>query len=228
MDSRTRTVIQLASTIGRTPSAIALKLVNFASLDPELRGRGVGGMSNSSAIDRSIWNEFYGKWETLAELASGPEMPTDQDRTDDSGFRFVPPMGPTEAVSEVILRRGQSFFRMAVLAAYDSRCCITGIASKALLRASHIIPWSQNPVFRLDPRNGLCLNALHDAAFDRGLITLSECFELTVSKRLHREIPQEIYKEMFESRIGMPIALPERFKPTAEMLAFHRTTIFQP
>ena len=212
MDSRTRAVIQLASTIGRTPSAIALKLVNFASLDPELRGRGIGGMNNSSAIDRSIWNEFYGKWETLAELASGPEMPTDQDRTDDSGFRFVPPMGPTESV----------------LAAYDSKCCITGIASKALLRASHIIPWSQNPVFRLDPRNGLCLNALHDAAFDRGLITLSECFELTVSKRLHREIPPEIYKEMFESRIGMPIALPERFKPTAEMLAFHRTTIFQP
>src|SRR5690554_2533773 len=44
MHSRNPAVIALASVIERTPSAVALKLVNFASLDPDLRGRGVGGM----------------------------------------------------------------------------------------------------------------------------------------------------------------------------------------
>jgi hypothetical protein len=56
-----------------------------------------------------------------------------------------------------------------------------------LLIASHIVPWStlddRAPLApvprgvglgvrgRVDPRNGLCLSRLHDAAFDRGLIT---------------------------------------------------------
>ena len=227
MDSRTQAVIELASLIGRTPSAVALKLVNFASLDPELRGRGVGGMSNSSATDRSIWNEFYGEWETLAGIASGSGMPTDHAVADDFAFPLIPPTGPTEVIAQVMLRRGQGFFRAAVLAAYDAKCCITGIASKDLLRASHIIPWSHNTTLRLDPRNGLCLNALHDAAFDRGLITLSERFELKVSKQLQREIPSAIYRQMFESRIDVPITMPERFKPTDEMMEFHRTKVFR-
>ncbi|MFN9133049.1 MAG: HNH endonuclease, partial [Phycisphaerales bacterium] len=42
MHSRNPAVVAVAGVIGRTPSAVALKLVNFASLDPELRGRGVG------------------------------------------------------------------------------------------------------------------------------------------------------------------------------------------
>jgi hypothetical protein len=35
--SRNPEIINLAKIIGRTPSAVALKLVNFARLDPELR-----------------------------------------------------------------------------------------------------------------------------------------------------------------------------------------------
>ena len=71
------------------------------------------------------------------------------------------------------------------------------------------------------------MNALHDAAFDRGLITLSERFELKVSKQLQREIPSAIYRQMFESRIDVPITMPERFKPTDEMMEFHRTKVFR-
>ena len=39
-------VIHLAELIGRTPSSIAYKLVNFASLDPSLQARGIKGASN--------------------------------------------------------------------------------------------------------------------------------------------------------------------------------------
>lgn len=96
----------------------------------------------------------------------------------------------------------------------------------ALLRASHIVPWSQDPSLRLDPHNGLCLNALHDAAFDRGLITLSRTLELRISRRLKSEMPGTVYKEMFESRAGMPIKMPERFAPAMEMLEYHRNNVF--
>ena len=123
-------------------------------------------------------------------------------------------------------RRGQSFFRAAVLAAEDCKCCITGIASESLLRASHIIPWADNESLRLDPRNGLCLNALHDAAFDRGLIGFSDKFELLVSPRLKDDMPQTIYGEMFENRQGERITFRERFRPTPDMFAYHRTKVF--
>ena len=81
-------------------------------------------------------------------------------------------------------RRGQQFFRRSVLAAYDGKCAITSISAKDLLRASHIIPWKDRENTRLDPRNGICLNALHDAAFDSGLISFDTKFCLLVSKQL--------------------------------------------
>lgn len=227
MHSRNPVVMALARKIERTPAAVALKLVNFASLDPDLRERGVGGMGNTSAADRSMWAEFYGRWDVLADsslLIDAPPPAMGGPCT-----RSVPnaaPSGQTEVVRETKQRRGQSFFRAAVFAAHDCKCCITGITCEAMLRASHIVPWSHDPDLRLDPRNGLCLNALHDAAFDRGLITLSDRFVLQVSKRVKAEVPGTIYKDLFESRAGMPITMPERFTPAPEMLDFHRRNVF--
>ena len=47
-------IIHLAKLIHRTPSAVALKLVNFASFDPSLRARGIKGASNASKLDSQI------------------------------------------------------------------------------------------------------------------------------------------------------------------------------
>jgi predicted restriction endonuclease len=69
---------------------------------------------------------------------------------------------------------------------------------------------------------------LHDAAFDRGLITISDQFELRVSKRIKPNIPPSVYREMFESRDGAPIAMPERFTPLRESLEYHRREVFSP
>lgn len=64
--SKNPEIINLANIIGRTPSAVALKLVNFARLDPELQKRNIAGMSHGSKGDEKIWNEFQGNWEELA------------------------------------------------------------------------------------------------------------------------------------------------------------------
>ncbi len=58
-------VILLANLIGRTPSSIAYNLVNFASLDPSLRARGIKGAVNASRLDKKIWEEYYQNWEEL-------------------------------------------------------------------------------------------------------------------------------------------------------------------
>jgi putative restriction endonuclease len=68
------------------------------------------------------------------------------------------------------VRVNQQFFRAVVLAAYDGKGCVTGLAVPELLVASHIVSWAEDPKQRMNPRNGLCLNALHDRASDRRLM----------------------------------------------------------
>lgn len=222
-------VIALAAAIGRTPSSVAMRLGNFANCDPFHKARGIKGLSGGSTAVREIWDEYYGRWEELAESAvilPDPLAPIAKPAR--SPREPKPFSGPTEQVRETKLRRGQDFFRAAVFAAHESKCCITGITHPALLRASHIIPWaSSTDAHRVDPRNGLCLNTLHDAAFDRGLITFSEDLTLRISGRLKKQVPGGIYQEMFECHASQPINLPARYRPLDEFLTHHRTKVFQ-
>jgi putative restriction endonuclease len=59
-------VVELASVLRRTPSSVALKLVNFARLDPKLRERNISGMKHGSKAELDLWQEFSGNSETLA------------------------------------------------------------------------------------------------------------------------------------------------------------------
>jgi hypothetical protein len=79
----------------------------------------------------------------------------------------------TEAERLVVLRIGQNIFRDSLLEYWQCRCPLTGITDPALLRSSHIVPWSEcaTDAQRLDVFNGLLLSALWDAAFDRALVT---------------------------------------------------------
>lgn len=227
MHSKNRDVVAVAAAIGRTPGAVALKLVNFASMDPELAARGIKGMGNSSEADRRIWAEFYGKWALLAsqiKVVVSTQVPVAV--SPGSGMLVVSPQRPTEVVMTVKQRRGQRFFRAAVLAGHDGKCCITGIAHPEMLRASHIVPWKDDAKLRLNPRNGLCLNALHDAAFDRGLFTLTDAREVRYAKRLKKGLPREVWGGMFEAHEGKEVKMPERFRPEAGYLKYHREKVF--
>jgi putative restriction endonuclease len=142
--------------------------------------------------------------------------------------RLVAPSGPTEVERTAQARRGQQFFRQSVLNAYDVRCCITGIQVPRLLRASHIKPWKPFPEHRLDPRNGLCLSAIHDAAFDVGLITLDEKLRVMLSKRLRSFFPQPTLEHNFLLFDGQPIRMPEKLaEPDPEFVRYHREYIFK-
>ena len=62
-------IIDLAKVIGRTPSAVGLKMANLARFDKELQSRDVSGMSHGSKLDEEIWNEFCNNWEELSYQA---------------------------------------------------------------------------------------------------------------------------------------------------------------
>lgn len=220
-------IIHLAELIGRTPSAVAMKLVNFASLDPAITSTGRKGLDGASNLDREIWEAFHADWEQLAvecEMLRRNIAPAPA--TDEANELLVPEdfTGETrKAVAEQRIK--QNFFRRAVLSSYGGRCCMSGISEPRLLIASHIVPWSKDRRNRLNPSNGLCLSAIHDRAFDKGLITLSDDFKVIVSDELKRR-DETFIKAVFLPLDGQPITLPNRFIPAAAFVAWHRAELF--
>jgi putative restriction endonuclease len=233
-------IIEVAAKMGRTSNSLAMKLCNFAALDPVQQARGVRGLPGATKQDRAMWNEFHDQFATLgteSEQLLHDLFTRDNGKEVDllehgkvrleSSSKLIAPMGPTEGTATVKIRRGQQFFRQAILSAYGVRCCISGINVPRLLVASHIKPWSDFPNDRLNPRNGLCLSSLHDAAFDSGLITLDENLKVVLSKRLRHHFPEPTLEQNFVPFDGKPIRLPEKLaEPGAEFLRFHREEIF--
>lgn len=77
----------------------------------------------------------------------------------------------TEVERMVRQRVGQDIYRKSLLAFWDGRCAVTGIALPELLRASHAKPWKvASDTERLDVYNGLLLAVHLDALFDAGLL----------------------------------------------------------
>ena len=122
-------------------------------------------------------------------------------------------------------RIGQKFFRKSVLSAYMYRCCITELAIPELLVASHIVPWRDDRTNRLNPRNGLALSILHDKAFDRGMITINHNMTVRVSPQVFN-VRNKFFVTALRSYDGKTIALPDKFQPREDFLAYHRENIF--
>ena len=212
-------IIKLAGLIGRSPGAVAWKMCNFASIDPSLDRKGA---SHVAKLDIEVWNEFFNNWEDLAfesqNLLAKFENKDVETlvREEDRDMTF--PEGK-DLARTVKTRVNQSFFRRMILTSYNEVCCITGISNVELLVASHIMPWASDEKNRLNPMNGLCLNALHDRAFDKGLISIDERYNVIVSKKVKHKLILEYDKK--------PITLPKRFIPDPQFLSFHRNNIFQ-
>lgn len=217
MHSRNPDVIRLAEHLGRTPGSVAMKLVNFAAIDPRLARAGLSGCSH---LDHQIWEEYFHNEAMIAESERimATVMKDDYTETTITDMDFF--AENREIMTNARIR--QDFFREAVLSNFNDQCCITGIDRKELLVASHIIPWANDADNRLNPQNGLCLNALHDRAFDRGLITLDDALVVVVSPQL----PRTKQLSLILDYEGRQITKPEKFMPGRQFLAFHRKNVF--
>jgi putative restriction endonuclease len=224
---RHQLIIKLATAIGRTPSAVAWKLVNFASFDPTLKERNIKGATNAGKLDKIVFDEFYHNWEDLAfesEILLSKFLKQKIDIVIEEEFE-IKEGKVRDAIVKV--RVNQSFFRSAVLASYDNKCCITGISISDLLVASHIVPWAKDEKNRLNPANGLCLNSIHDKAFDKGYIGIDEKYQLVISKSItdfKKEINIQKFFLDFENK---KIEMPKRFLPSMEFLNYHQKNIFK-
>ncbi len=218
-------VIELARAIGRTPSAVSWKLANFARLDPSLQDRNIAGASHGAKADIEIWEEFRSDWEKRTfESERLMIQITGRSKELEDDAKIFPEGKTREAI--VRTRVNQGFFRSAVLAAYGSTCCITGCSIAELLNASHIVPWATDVKNRTNPRNGLCLNVLHDRAFDSGLLTVTPELRVMISPKAKRKSSGLGNQELLLRYEGAPVRPPEHFVPDPQFLKFHNEEIF--
>ncbi len=223
-------VMRLAKLLGRTPSSVARKLGNFGAFDPLLAKQGISGLTHASKLDREIWNEFYGRWESLIQesqrlLAKTKVYSAKVDDQYPIISRAPRPAGKSEKPTTVMARLYQSFFRRAILSSYESSCCICGNDLPQLLVASHIIPWASNEETRADPENGLCLCVLHDKAFDRGLISLNKSYTIVLSSALNVSKSNAVQVTLRDYQ-NHKISMPRRFPPKDTFLKWHFENVF--
>lgn len=235
LHSKNPRVQQLASWLGRTPSSVAMKLCNLASLDPQIIASGRSGLAGASKMDRDVWADMQSQWGAVSQEAAaayesfGANLglsPTEADQFTTEELEAPLPSDVDTAGLErdavVRVRVNQARFRRAVLASYGGRCAISGLSEPRLLVASHIVPWAVDPNNRLNPRNGLCLSALHDKAFDLGLITVTP---IEHRVRIHPALaertndPYLTHALLHSANQGLRQA--ERFAPRDDFLAWH-------
>ncbi|RCK44174.1 hypothetical protein TH25_19890 [Thalassospira profundimaris] len=231
-------IIEIAKLLDRTPSSLAMKLCNFASLDPAMNGKGLSGASKA---DRQIMESFIADTENtvvraqlsleslLAHRDNEAIISQDVAGRDEFSEGAVPFSGQmpkmTESVAKRKTRIGQPFFRTAVLAGYRHRCGVCALNIPELLVASHIIPWSQMPHLRLRPDNGISLCSIHDKAFDLGFWSLDHQLCIVLSRRLV-QLGGEAAKLYFSKFDGAELILPDRFVPKTEFIEWHRSNVF--
>ena len=129
--------------------------------------------------------------------------------------------------SLVKTRINQGFFRSSVLSAYNNTCAITNIKINEFLVASHIQPWAVDEKNRLNPHTGICLNSIHDKAFDKDLITIDNKFRIIISSRLKEYYSNKFIDDVFKKYDYQKILIPKKFKPSSDFLQYHNDVIFK-
>lgn len=214
-------IVALADDLDRTVGSVTLKMTNLASIDDSLDRK---GMANASALDRATWSAYFKDLAMqAAQLPSESETPAIPEMDD---HQQQPLLGIPDGVNVpriVNVRQGQDFFRGMILSNYSERCAISDIEQPVFLVAGHIRAWSKDAENRLNPRNGICLNRLHDKAFEDGLIAIEDDGRVLYSKELKPVTRAKLEELGGEGRFRMPT----KFRPDPLFLEYHRDCRFQ-
>ena len=228
LNHTTPEVRELAKLMHRTENAVALRLVNYAACDPYIINSGRIGMQGGLNVCMLYWNEFADNKEQLFLEAETIRNRIHKQTFEQSLNIDDSQLKGKDRMAYIKQRVNQNAFRAMILNNYESRCAITGISVPELLVASHIVPWAVNEKERLNPENGICLSALYDKAYDRGLITISpDDYTVCLSSALREYETQEYFDKHFGCIAGQQLIMPIEHCPNRDFLAYHRDRIFK-
>lgn len=215
-------IIHYAQILGRTPSALNMKIGNIGRLDPELKAQGITGLTHGAKMEQEVWEEFYDNPERLAfesERLIAKFSNKNIEEVNNIDITDLPQGVERETV--IKQRVNQSFFRSAVMSSYNYRCCISGVGNLQLLEACHIVDWATDVANRTNPKNGLCLNSFFHRAYDQHLIAITPDYKVILAEELIAKTVNVAFKTYLEAINGSLIALPDKFKPQRDLLELH-------
>lgn len=163
------------------------------------------GMSLMRQVEERLCHKKIASFGTIEQLSEGP------------GERY----GSGQIVYP---RLGQGAFRVIVTEAYHRRCAISGERTLPVLEASHIKPYSLEGPHH--PNNGLLLRQDLHTLFDRGYITISEDFNIEVSKRIKEDYGNG--REYYAFHGKKMIEIPDKNidKPAVQFLQWHNENVY--
>lgn len=226
VNNSNQTIKDAAEVMGRSPASLKMRICNLAALDPDFLATGRAGLSSVAKLDQEVFAEFSSDWQRLSSTAEELlGLPI---------FDIAEPVynGPDrrrrKTYSEISEKQARRFFRKAVIAAYEGRCCISGMTIPQMLIASHIKPYavSDRQTERANPANGLLLNAFYDRAFDQGLMTVLPDLTILISDQVKEAYTDEQTRKWLYAIEGTKIVRPARFAPNRELLAYHNEYVF--
>ncbi|WP_227699094.1 HNH endonuclease [Spirosoma radiotolerans] len=226
LDPSNYEIKKLASLIGKSDSSVAVRLNNFAFVDPYNQQHGMIGLEEGAEQIRSIWNGFMANQEdTIYE--SEQIVASYQDKTleeiyTDTAFQVSDLKGDYK-IRSIKTRVNQNVFRKIILKTYSNRCAISGLNQPELLIAGHIVPWAVNKEERLNPENGICLSHLYDRAYETGLICIDTDYKVLISRRLKQEVSKDFFQRFFGHFEHKSIQLPKTYQPKKEFLEYRLT-----
>ncbi len=215
-------IVKYAKIIGRTPSALNMKIGNLGRLDPKLKERGIVGLTHGAKMEQEVWKDFYDNPDKLAyesECLIAKYTKNDIEKAANVDIDHLPE--GKERLAIVKQRVNQSFFRSAVMCSYDFKCCISGVGNSELLEACHILDWSEDKNNRSNPENGLCLNSLFHKAYDKYLIAITPDYKIIISDEMIEKTEDESFKCYLLGLQNKKLILPNRFYPKPDFLDYH-------
>jgi predicted restriction endonuclease len=225
LHARNPEIVEVANALGRTANSVAMKCCNLAAFDSALQERGIKGLSKTSRTDAEVWEQFNREPEEVAfeseqaysslmgrELRSEPEV------------RWEDVQGLDKSVITKV-RVNQYLFRSIVLAGYRAQCAVCELPLPSLLVASHIVPWSIDKAHRMNPHNGICLCAIHDRAFDKGLLGIGADYKVSIHATVWKADKTTAVKDYFLRFDGQCLVLPDRWHPDPALLKRHTEVV---
>lgn len=212
-------IVEYAKLLGRTPSALNMKIGNFGRFDPDLKNLGISGLKHGAKLEQQIWNDFKQNpsrlvFESEQIIAKLLNVELDQLYAIDT---HELPVG-TDRQTVVKQRVNQNFFRTTVLGSYNFTCCISGLNLPQLVEACHIVDWRLSVENRTNPQNGLCLNPLFHKAFDCFLLAITPDYKIIVSDKMIQKTASRKFCNYLNEINGTTIKLPIRFLPSKDLL----------
>jgi len=226
VNNSNQTIKDAAEVMGRSPTSLKMRICNLAALDPDFLATGRAGLSSVAKLDQEVFAEFSNDWAGLSATAEELlGLPV---------FDIAEPVynGPDrrrkKTYAEISDKQARRFFRKSVIAAYEGRCCISGMTIPQMLIASHIKPYAVSDLQteRANPANGLLLNAFYDRAFDQGLMTVLPDLTILISDQVKEVYTDERTREWLYAIEGTKIKRPARFAPSRDLLTYHNEYVF--